>query len=90
MPFVASGDPASDAARLRALADGYGLDAAQRRDLPPLIGAHTRGMFDLLSQASLTGEQPWARHYAEGHGDHWKAAAEYIDRHASIWARSLL
>ena len=89
VPFVAEGDPAADGPRLRVLADGYGLDAAQRRELPPLIGAHTRGMFDLLRRSSLTGAQPWARLYGEGHGDHWEAAAGYIERHGGIWARAL-
>src|SRR5271165_5931282 len=42
VPLEPGGDPAADAPRLRALADGYGLTAEQRRELPPLIGAHSR------------------------------------------------
>ena len=38
VPFQSGGDPAHDAPRLRALADGYGLDEQQRRELPALIG----------------------------------------------------
>jgi hypothetical protein len=83
-------DPAADALRLQALADGYGLDARQRSELPPLIGAHTQAMFDLLRNSSLTGEQPWARLYAEGHGDAWRSSADYIDRNLGIWTRALL
>jgi len=90
VPFAAGGDPATDGPRLRALADGYGLDAQQRRELPPLIGAHTRGMFDLLRESALTGDQPWARLYAEGHGDYWGLAADYIETHLDTWTRALL
>ena len=90
VPFAPGGDPARDAPRLRALVDGYGLDKQQRRELPALIGAHTRGMYDLLRQSALTGKQPWARLYDEGHGDHWGPAADYIDRHLNGWTAALL
>jgi Ser/Thr protein kinase RdoA (MazF antagonist) len=90
VPMCAGGDPALDGPRLRALADGYGLDEEQRRRLPGLIAGHTRGMYDLLRSASLTGEQPWARLYAEGHGEHWGPAAEYIDAHLERWTAALL
>ena len=90
VPFCAGGDPALDGPRLRALADGYGLDQQQRRAFPALIGAHTRGMYDLLHSASLTGEQPWARLFAEGHGEHWGPAADYIEAHLQRWTSALL
>lgn len=35
VPLHPGGDPARDAPRLRAHADGYGLDADQRADRPP-------------------------------------------------------
>jgi Ser/Thr protein kinase RdoA (MazF antagonist) len=89
VPLDPGGDPECDAKRVRALADGYGLTAQQRLELPPLIGAHSRAMFDLLRTSSLTGRQPWARLYAEGHGDYWGPAAEYADRHVEAWARAL-
>jgi Phosphotransferase enzyme family len=89
VPFAPGGDPAADGPRLRALADGYGLDADQRTELPALLGAHTRGMFDLLRRSARTGRQPWARLYAAGHGDHWGPAADYIERHLDRWARAL-
>ncbi len=89
VPLDPAGDPAGDAPRLRALADGYGLTAEQRREFPPLIGAHSRGMFDLLRKSSLTGEQPWARLHAEGHGDYWRSAADYADQHVDTWTRAL-
>ena len=89
VPFEPGGDPAADAPRLRALADGYGLTAAQREELPPLIVAHTRAMFDLLRRSARTGAQPWARLFAEGHGGYWGPAAGYVERHLEVWRRAL-
>jgi len=90
VPFAAGGDPLRDGPRLRALADGYGLDEQQRLAFPALIAAHTRGMYDLLHSSHLTGEQPWARLYAEGHGEHWGPAADYIEANLGQWTSALL
>jgi Ser/Thr protein kinase RdoA (MazF antagonist) len=90
VPLAPGGEPPVDAPRLRALADGYDLDEDQRRRLPALIGAHTRGMFTLLRDSAETGRQPWARLYAEGHGGHWGPAAGYIERHVDVWTSALL
>jgi Ser/Thr protein kinase RdoA (MazF antagonist) len=89
VPMQSGGDPAADGPRLRALADGYRLSAVQRAELPPLIAAHTRGMFDLLRNSAGTGDQPWARLYSEGHGDYWGQAADYIASHLTTWTRAL-
>ena len=86
----AAGNPADDAPRLRAFADGYGLDDGQRRSLPELIVRHTRAMYELLRRGFETGEQPWARLYAEGHADHWGPAADYIEANLEVWRRALL
>jgi Ser/Thr protein kinase RdoA (MazF antagonist) len=86
VPMTKTGDPGTDAPRLRALADGYGLDDQQRADLPALIVAHTRGMYDLLRTAT---DDPWARLFAEGHADHWGPAADYVERHLDVWRRAL-
>jgi Ser/Thr protein kinase RdoA (MazF antagonist) len=90
VPLGPTGDPAADGPRLRALADGYGLNEQQRRRLPELIVGHTRGMYELLRSGSRSGEQPWARLWAEGHGEHWGPAASYIEQHLEVWRRALL
>ncbi len=90
VPLHAGGDPNADGRRLRALADGYDLDDQQRRDLPPLIVAHVRGMFDLLQRGARTGEQPWSRLHAEGHAEHWGLSADYINSHLRRWTEALL
>jgi hypothetical protein len=46
-------------------------------------------MFDLLRDSSLTGRQPWARLYADGHADYWGPAADYADRHIDVWRQAL-
>jgi Ser/Thr protein kinase RdoA (MazF antagonist) len=88
--FNGDRDPAAHAVRLSAIADGYGLDGRQRADLPPLIGARTRAMFDLLRNSARTGQQPWARLHADGHGDYWGPAAEYAEANTGRWARALI
>ena len=59
LPLSPDGDPTYDAPRLRALVDGYQLTKRQRRELPALIEAHTRGMDTLLRTSGITGAQPW-------------------------------
>jgi Ser/Thr protein kinase RdoA (MazF antagonist) len=86
VPMTRTGDPETDAPRLRALTDGYGLDDRQRDELPALMVAHTRGMYDLLRTAT---EEPWTRLYAEGHADHWGPAADYMERHLHVWRTAL-
>jgi Ser/Thr protein kinase RdoA (MazF antagonist) len=90
IPLAPGGDPATDGPRMRALADGYGLNAGQRRELPALAAAHTRGMYELLRDGAVTGTQPWARLHAEGHAEFWGPAADYIERHHGDWLAFLI
>jgi len=90
VPFMPDGDPEVDGPRLRALADGYGLDEDQRRALPAQIAGHTRGMYDVLVKGNHTGQQPWARLYTEGHANYWGPAAQYIETHHNTWIAALL
>jgi Ser/Thr protein kinase RdoA (MazF antagonist) len=89
VPLEAGGDPAVDGPRMRALTDGYRLAAPERQELTALLGPRTRAMYDLLRRGAGTGEQPWARLYAEGHGEYWDESATYIERHGSDWAPAL-
>ena len=79
-----------DAPRLRAFVDAYGLDQEQRRAFPAQIAARTRGSYDLLVRGHETGEQPWAKHYADGHADFWAPSADYVARHHDAWVGALL
>ena len=88
-PLHAGGDPAQDASRLRALVDGYGATHAQRQQLPGLIEAHTRGMYNLLVDGARTGRQPWARLHDEGHAQHWGPAADYVADHSDVFTEAV-
>ncbi len=90
VPLAPDGNPAVDGARLRALVDGYGLDERERHALVSLLAPRTRSMYELLRSGAETGQQPWARLYAEGHGDHWGRATSYIEEHTEAWTRALL
>ncbi|GAA2971000.1 hypothetical protein GCM10010446_64740 [Streptomyces enissocaesilis] len=78
------------AERLRVFADAYGLDESDRRRLVPLLGRRTRSMHDFLRDQTAQGVQPWARLWAEGHGDAWRNDAEYIEQREDQWVHALL
>ena len=77
------------AARLRALADGYRLDDEGRARLAATLAPRARSMHDLLARGHATGEEPWARLWAEGHGGFWRRDAEWCDAHAPDLERAL-
>jgi Ser/Thr protein kinase RdoA (MazF antagonist) len=71
-----------DAGRdLRALVDGYDLEAEARIALIDLLVPRTMSMYDLLARGHETGTEPWATLWNEGHGDVWREDAEWIGAH---------
>ncbi|MFC6084254.1 phosphotransferase enzyme family protein [Sphaerisporangium aureirubrum] len=78
------------AERLRVFVDAYGLDETARRELVPLLGRRTRSMHDFLRDQAAQGMRPWARLWAEGHGDAWRSDADYIELREDQWVRALL
>jgi tRNA A-37 threonylcarbamoyl transferase component Bud32 len=84
------GQPVESATRrLRALVDGYGADLALREALPAAMAKRAAAMFELLRSSNESGFQPWAEMYVNGHGEHWRAAAEYVARNQTAWERAL-
>ncbi|QKJ18044.1 phosphotransferase [Microbacterium hominis] len=81
--------PTIAADRLAALVDGYGADRALREALPRTMAERTEAMHDLLRSAHLTGRQPWATMYLDGHGAHWRAATEYVAQYERVWESAL-
>lgn len=79
---------AESAARLRAFADGYGLDERSREALAPMLGRRARAMYDLLCEGARLGRQPWARIWTSD-GPYWLATADYLDAHADAWTAAL-
>lgn len=88
--LLVEGQPVEEAAlRLRAVIDGYEADAALRNALPAAMAKRTAAMFNLLKSSNETGFQPWADMYIDGHGEHWRAAAQYVIRNQEVWERAL-
>ncbi|HYH28917.1 MAG TPA: phosphotransferase [Pseudonocardia sp.] len=89
-----SADPAlrraDAAARVRLVADAYGLDEEQRRRLAPMLARRSRAMYDLLAAGHANGTQPWARLWAEGHGEVWRRDTEYAAERQQEWLAALL
>lgn len=77
------------AARLRAFADGYGLDEDGRRALPVLLGQRARAMWEMLRRAAGEKRQPWARIWVED-GPYWGSTADYLETNAAAWHAALL
>jgi Ser/Thr protein kinase RdoA (MazF antagonist) len=81
----------SDApARLRTLADAYGLDEGQRRELVPLLAARSRATHDFLRDQAALGVEPWSTHWRSGHGAAWQADTGYTERRTQLWTAALL
>ncbi|MFI7500703.1 hypothetical protein ACIBVL_19815 [Streptomyces sp. NPDC049687] len=47
-------------------------------------------MHEFLRDQAAQGAQPWARLWAEGHGDAWRNDAEYVEQREDQWMRALL
>ena len=82
-------EPERTARGLAAFVDGYGADRRMRERLPDALSRRTEAMYDLLYSSSLAGTDPWASMFADGHGEHWKAAAHYVEAHRAVWAAAL-
>ncbi|MDR2997345.1 MAG: phosphotransferase [Microbacterium sp.] len=83
-------DPEEVRLRLAALVDGYDADDRMRAALPAMMARRTRAMHRMLERAHERGDEPWGSMYVEGHGAHWRAVAEYVSTHESVWRDSLL
>jgi Ser/Thr protein kinase RdoA (MazF antagonist) len=79
-----------EARRIRLFADAYGLDEPERRELVPLLGQRALAMHTLLRDGAARAEQPWARLWEEGHGTHWREAAEHLTNHQEHRLHALL
>ncbi|WP_258317938.1 phosphotransferase [Microbacterium sp. SGAir0570] len=89
----ALGDPAEEpavaAGRLGSFIDGYGASAALRAELPRAMSDRVDAMYALLETSHRSGREPWATMFVEGHGAHWAAVRDYVDRHRPLWSRAL-
>ncbi|MGH3171032.1 MAG: hypothetical protein ACRDN0_34850 [Trebonia sp.] len=76
--------------RLRLIADAYGLTEQQRLDIIPLLARRTEAMYTFLARQAAQGAQPWTLLWQEGHGDAWKADADYTAEREHQWHKALL
>lgn len=80
-------EPACDlsvaATAIHAIVEGYGLEPSEYGKLLSLMARRAGAGSDLLKEGARTGQQPWARLYAEGHGNYWGPVADYIDCNVS-------
>jgi aminoglycoside phosphotransferase (APT) family kinase protein len=76
--------------RIRVFADAYGLDERQRRDLVPMLARRARAMSDFLARQATAGVRPWSEMWDNGHGDAWRADADYAEAREAAWAAALL
>lgn len=82
-------DPARAAADLAAFVNGYNADDELRAALPSVMGERAAAMLDLLATSYSTGHEPWATMFTSGHGDHWRAVAEYVKSREDTWRAAL-
>ncbi len=75
--------------RLAAFVDGYAADADLRKELPTAVMQRTAAMYKLLASSHRSGTEPWGSMFTAGHGDHWRAAHGYVERHQDVWAEAL-
>ena len=72
------------ATAIHEIVDGYRLQPFDYCKLPRLMVARARAASDLLMEGAWTGQQPWARLYAEGHDRYWGPVAGYISCNVSL------
>lgn len=82
--------PQEAARNLRAFIEGYGADRSLREQLPEAMHRRATAMYDLLKSSHDAGFEPWGSMYVEGHGDHWRAATNYVRRHQDVWLHALI
>lgn len=74
---------------LRALAEGYGLDEADRLQLVALLPRRVEAIVRMLRTAAAEGRQPWVRIRAED-GPYWEGVARHLARHTAQWTTALV
>ena len=81
----ASADPNVAAQSLRAFVDGYRAEAGLRRVIPDVLVQRTWAMYEMLRDAHRDGVEPWGSMFLKGHGEHWRAVAEYVEHGKELW-----
>ncbi len=78
------------ATSINAIADGYRLQPSEYGKLLRLMAERARAGSNLLIEGARTGQQPWAKLYAESHDKYWGPVSDYISRSATTLESMLL
>lgn len=82
--------PEQAAQNLAAFIGGYRADQGLREQLPEAMCRRAAAMYHLLKSSHESLHEPWGSMYVEGHGEHWRAATKYAQRHQKLWSKALL
>ncbi|MCX6498120.1 MAG: phosphotransferase [Arthrobacter sp.] len=82
--------PEEAAQNLTAFVGGYDADRRMRGQLAEAMSQRAAAMYQLLESSHDSGREPWGSMYVAGHGDHWRAATQYAERHQDLWSKALL
>ena len=78
------------ARRIRAFADGYGLENRDRTRLIEVMIARIRNSYDHLRLNAEAGLEPWHTLWNEGHGRGWAAMYAFATENRERWERDFL
>lgn len=85
----ASADPRVAARALVAFIDGYGADDELRAALPVTMWQRTAAMHELLKNSHVSGIEPWATMFTNGHGDHWLSVTQFVRNNEPVWVEAV-
>ena len=75
--------------RLAAFVAGYRAEGLLRRALTRTMVQRVRAMHELLRSSHEAGIEPWGSMYVDGHGAHWAAVLDYLQRNERSWSLAL-
>jgi hypothetical protein len=75
--------------RLRALAEGYGLTAAERLRLPEVIVARVLSSYQHLRRRAAAGISPWDELWRNGHGEAWLSMLQFAKSNRATWTSQI-
>lgn len=77
------------AQQLVSFVTGYDPELSLRAALPEAMAARAEAMYRLLATSHAQGREPWGTMFVQGHGEHWRAAADYVQAHQQVWTDAL-
>ena len=82
-------DPNVAGQSLRAFVDWYRAEAELHSVIPDVLAQRTWAMYEMLRNAHRDGAELWGTTFLNGHGDHRRAVAEYVERGVEVWGDAI-